>query len=402
MPRYKVLYISGSIGLGHVIKDLAIVNKLRAINQKVDITWIATDPAIQYLREKGENIHERSYEFKSYSAFAEKSIKKSKLNLANYVMASLRGWYSNVITFKKIIRKEHYDVIVGNETYEILIGLVFRIVRFETPFIIIYDFLGMDSMTRNPFEKIVNYILNLIWSRGHKVFSASNRESLFIGEPEDIPDVKFGFLLPNRRAYARSHYSFIGYIIRFDPEEYSDKKKVRNDLGYGDHPLIVCAIGGTSIGRDLLELCNRTYPILAMKIKGLKMILVAGPRLQPDGINILPGVEIKGFVPDLYQYFAACDLAIVQGGFSSTLELTALRRPFIFFPIKGHSEQEYVAKRLLRHHAGIRMEYDETTPDSLADQVLLNIGEPVSYKTLNTEGAQDAAEVINGFLLGKS
>ncbi len=66
--KLKVLYISGSIGLGHVIKDLAIVNKLRTINKYVDITWIAT-------------------------------------NLANYVLASLKGWYRNVITFSKIIRK---------------------------------------------------------------------------------------------------------------------------------------------------------------------------------------------------------------------------------------------------------------------------------------------------------
>jgi hypothetical protein len=52
-----------------VIKDLAIVNKLRTINKDVDITWIATNPA-------------------------------------NYVLASLKGWYRNVITFRKIIRKE--------------------------------------------------------------------------------------------------------------------------------------------------------------------------------------------------------------------------------------------------------------------------------------------------------
>jgi predicted glycosyltransferase len=57
MSVYKVLYISGSIGLGHVIKDLAIVNKLRVINPDVEITWIATDPATGYLEEKGETIH---------------------------------------------------------------------------------------------------------------------------------------------------------------------------------------------------------------------------------------------------------------------------------------------------------------------------------------------------------
>lgn len=75
------------------------------------------------------------------------------------------------------------------------------------------------------------------------------------------------------------------------------------------------------------------------------MVLVTGPRLAPNNIHAFPGVEIRGFVTDLYQHFAACDFAIVQGGFSSTLELTALRRPFMFSPIEGHSEQEYVTER---------------------------------------------------------
>jgi hypothetical protein len=37
MKKSKVLYISGSIGLGHVIKDLAISNKLRTINPEAPL-----------------------------------------------------------------------------------------------------------------------------------------------------------------------------------------------------------------------------------------------------------------------------------------------------------------------------------------------------------------------------
>jgi predicted glycosyltransferase len=397
-PVNKVLYISGSIGLGHVVKDLAIASKLRTISQDVEITWIATNPATDYLKEKGETIHPLSHKFSSYSAFAEKSASKARLNLVNYVLASLRGWYRNVITFREIIRKEHYDVVVGNETYEILIGLIFRMIKFETPFVIIYDFLGMDSMTKNPIERAVNYILNWIWSRDHTVMSAPNRKSIFIGEPEDIPDRKFGFLLPNRREYARSHFTFIGYIIRFDPDHYNDRPTIRQKLGYKvDNPLVICSIGGTSIGKNLLELCNSAFPILRSKIPQLHMVLVTGPRLSPDSIQASPGVVLKGFIPDLYQHFAACDLAIVQGGFSSTLELNSLGRPFIYFPIEGHSEQEYVSKRLNRHNAGIRMDQSKTTPALLADKIMQHINDSVSSKKLNTGGAMNAAGIIAQF-----
>ncbi len=354
---------------------------------------------MEYLENKGEKLHELSHRFSSYSAIAEKTTVGSKLNLSIYVLSSLRAWLQNIKTFRKIIKKEQYDVVVGNETYEILIALIFKILRFKTPFIIIYDFLGMDSMTKNPIERIVNYILNWIWSKDYKVFSRANRESIFIGEPEDIPDRRFGFLLPNRREYAIKHFTFIGYVIRFDPGDYSDRKKVREMLGYDDNPLIICGIGGTSIGRNLLELCNNTYPVLKSKDNSLRMILVTGPRLDLTDFSPAEGVEIRGFVPDLFKHFAACDLAIVQGGFSSTLELTSLRRPFIYFPIEGHSEQEYVAKRLDRHKAGIRMNYSETTPDVLANQILIHMAKPANYHTLNTNGAEDAAHIINKFLI---
>jgi predicted glycosyltransferase len=204
--------------------------------------------------------------------------------------------------------------------------------------------------------------------------------------------------LPNRREYAKKHFTFIGYIIRFDPEMYTDRKKIRKELGYGEDPLVVCSIGGTSIGKSLLELCKKAYPVIKSKVQQLRMVLVTGPRLASDSISAVPGVEIKGFVPDLYLHYAACDIAIVQGGFSSTLELTALRRPFIFFPIEGHSEQEYVAERLGRHNAGIRMDLSRTTPSSLANKVAANLNKTVSRKSLNTNGAQDAAEIINRFI----
>jgi UDP-N-acetylglucosamine:LPS N-acetylglucosamine transferase len=51
----------------------------------------------------------------------------------------------------------------------------------------------------------------------------------------------------------------------------------------------------------------------------------------------------------------------------STLELTALRVPFLFFPVKGQMEQEItIANRLARHKAGLRMSLAKTTPESLA------------------------------------
>ena len=65
------------------------------------------------------------------------------------------------------------------------------------------------------------------------------------------------------------------------------------------------------------------------------------------------------YVPNLYRHLAACDLAVVQGGLTTTMELTASRRPFLYFPLRHHFEQNiHVRHRLDRYGAGRRMDYD--------------------------------------------
>jgi predicted glycosyltransferase len=202
-------------------------------------------------------------------------------------------------------------------------------------------------------------------------------------------------MLPNRRKFAEARYRFVGYILPFQPSDYGDNAETRAQLGYGKEKLIICAVGGTSIGRELLELCGRSYPFIREKTPDARMILITGPRLAGNSIHAPEGVEVREYVPSLYQHLAACDLAIVQAGGTTTLELTALGKPFLYFPIEGHCEQEnYVAGRLARHRAGVRMKLSETSPQKLTDKVVSNIGKEVDYASIPTDGAQKAARCI--------
>ena len=191
----------------------------------------------------------------------------------------------------------------------------------------------------------------------------------------------------------------MGYILRFNPEEYGDKSKVRARLGYGEEPLVVCSIDGTSVGKKLLELCGQAYHVIKTQIPNLRMVLVGGPRLSSGSLRLPPEVEMREYIPELYEHFAACDLAVVLGGGTSTLELTALRRHFIYFPLEGHFEQEVaVAARLARQGAGERMHFSRTTPESLAKRVVAGLGREVDYATVNTGGARLSAQLIHKLL----
>ena len=62
---------------------------------------------------------------------------------------------------------------------------------------------------------------------------------------------------------------------------------------------------------------------------------------------------MRAYVHNLYRHLAACDLAVVQGGLTTAMELTANRRPFLYFPLRHHFEQNFhVRHRLERYGAG--------------------------------------------------
>ena len=101
-------------------------------------------------------------------------------------------------------------------------------------------------------------------------------------------------------------------------------------------------------------------------------------------------IQAEGF-----RTLACCDLAVVQGGLSTTMELVANRRPFIYIPLRNHFEQNrHVAYRLQRYGAPPPTDYDEATPERLAAQMRERLGAKVSYHPVEPGAAARAASLI--------
>lgn len=399
MKPLKVLYVSGSLGLGHVTRDIAIAQELRRQIPDIDIRWLAVHPASLMLENAGEKMVPEASEYANENTFAENSAHGTQLNLLSYLLKSKSAWKKNTQVFAKIVSSEQFDLVIGDETYEISLALRKHPELKKFPFVMIFDFVGLDSMSNNPLEKLGVYIYNKKWAHTYiKKEKPSYDLGLFVGELEDIPDKSFGFGLPNRREFAKTMYKFIGYIFPFDPAKLKDRAELRKKLGYDSSPLVIASIGGTSIGKELLEICGAAYSILKETIPSLHMVLVTGPRIETNSLNVPKGVEVKQFIPDLYEHFAACNLAVVQGGATSTLELTALHQPFIYFPLEGHSEQANVAINLQRRGAGIQMTLSKTTALLLAEKISETIYAEVSYTNIPTDGSKKAVQLITNLL----
>ena len=274
MAEKKVLFISGSIGLGHIGRDLQIAKALREKNPGIDISWLAEDPASRVLVEAGEKILPEAEHLAHGNTELDNSSEQYRANLIKWVLKMRKGWTTNTQLLTEILSREKFDLVVGDETYEIIVEMVNNRSFKTFPFVMIYDFIGVDSVTNNPIDRIAAYMTNRIWARGLMAHPPFAERSLFIGQVEDVPDRRFGFLLPNRRQLAVKSVDFVGYVLSFNPDEYKNKAEIRKLLDYGTGPLIVCSIGGTSAGKNLLDLCSKAYPIMKKEVPNLQMVLV--------------------------------------------------------------------------------------------------------------------------------
>jgi predicted glycosyltransferase len=87
-------------------------------------------------------------------------------------------------------------------------------------------------------------------------------------------------------------------------------------------------------------------------------------------------------------------VGFVQGGLTTTMELVAGRRPFLYAPLDNHFEQQFhVRHRLERYRAGRAID-GTADPDEIADALCAELRRPVAYLPVDVDGAHRAAGVI--------
>ena len=394
----KILFVSWQGGMGHITRDVAIVKELHRQNPEIEVSWIAHPLACKFLRQEGETILPESELSADYNQSIPQIVTDFRMNLMKYLALTGKTWAHNADLLSQIMKKYTFDLVIGDESYEVVRAMSEGKLQLPCKMIMIEDLIGVQVMSRNPLEMFGAYLRNRrLASRPARL--SPHVTNFFVGEMEDVPDEPFGFRLPNRRDVVGKFYKILGYVVRFKPSQFSDKSAIRVQLGYGKEPLLICATGGLSAGKELLELCGKAYTILKRDIPDLRMVAVCGELFGTKPPDLPPGVELHNFIPDIYKHYAACDMAVVVGGGTTTVELTALRRPFIFFPLENQFDQQvYIADRLARQGAGIKMRFFETTPEYLADVIKRNIGKEVTWPPIGTDGAERAAKLINQML----
>ena len=399
--RKRVLFISSPIGLGHAQRDAAIAAELRALRSDVEVEWLAQHPVTEVLRARGETIHPASAALVNETSHIESESGEHDL----HAFAAIRNMdeilTSNFMVFYDLVRGGGYDLVVGDEAWDVDHFLHEHPREKRTAFVWMTDFVGWIPMPDgDAYERRITADYNAEMIEHVERFPHLRDRSLFVGDIDDIVPERFGDGLPSIRDWTAAHYAFPGYVTGFVPPSDGERAALRERFGYrADETICIASVGGSGVGYSLLQRVVDAYPHLKQRIPQLRLIAVTGPRIDPSSLRAAPGVEVRAYVPELYRHFSVCDVAVVQGGLTTTMELTAARRPFLYFPLGHHFEQNvHVRYRLERYGAGRCMDYATADGEAIADAVESELRRRVAYAPVATDGAAKAAALIAGVL----
>lgn len=397
----KVLYLSSPIGLGHARRDLAIAQELRALHPNTQIEWLAQAPVTQVLDAACEELHPASVALRSESTHIEHESGDHDLAVFQALRSMDEILIHNFMVFDEVAAAGEYDLVIADEAWDVD-HFLFENPRLKRGALAwLTDFVGfLPIPSRGSREALVTADYNLEMIEHVERNQQLRDAAIFVGSPADIVTDTFGPGLPAIRTWTENNFEFSGYISGFDPTALGTKAELRARLGYRDDERVcIAAVGGSGVGAPLLRRIIEAAPAAHRAIAGLRLILVTGPRIDPAQLPQAPGVEYCAYVPELHHHLAASDLAIVQGGLTTTMELTAAKVPFIYVPLQQHFEQQFhVRARLDHHRAGRLMDYNDLNPEALASAMAEEIDRRVDYRDVETDGAARAAATLAGLL----
>jgi pimeloyl-ACP methyl ester carboxylesterase/predicted glycosyltransferase len=395
--KRRALFVSSAIGLGHVQRDLAIAREMRKLQPDLEIDWFTVHPASAYLEREGERLHPLTARLANESRHFESVAGEHDLQAFFALRTMDEVMAKNFLVFAELLESEHYDIVVGDEAWEVDYHYHENPELKRQPFVFLTDFVGCLPMEEGDEREAflcadrnaddIEHVARYPWIRDR---------AIFVGNRDDVPDLPFGPGLPRIRDWTERNFAFSGYALPFDPAALADSEALRARHGYRrDEKLVIAAVGGTAVGTPLLGRIADAFPHMKRHVPELRMVLVAGPRVARESLPEHAGLDVLPYVHNLFEHLACADLALVQGGLSTCMELVATRRRFLSFPLERHFEQcIHVRHRLNNYCADCSVRFRELTTEGLAERALEALHAPVAYRVVETDGAARAAAQI--------
>jgi len=285
-------FFSSPIGLGHVTRDIAIVDNFKNISTNF-VTGSGSAKILKNLNFKVQDVYvPPSFIVKNGTL---KNPAKWLWNYYNYYKEC-----KNIS--EKILFTDNPNLVISDEDFASLtVAQTMKI-----PTVLVTDILE---------TRFTKGLASFIEKKMNKSMQEISKKCDFVIIPEYGEDY--------------DNIKRVGPIVR--TTNYS-RDELREKFSF-EGKTIVVSIGGTDAGLFLIE---KALESISKINQDIKIILVSGPAINRKFENVIN----LGFVDNLHELIFAADLLISLAGKSTIDEANAYGTPAIFIPIKGHFEQE--------------------------------------------------------------
>ncbi|MEN4006634.1 MAG: UDP-N-acetylglucosamine--N-acetylmuramyl-(pentapeptide) pyrophosphoryl-undecaprenol N-acetylglucosamine transferase [Methanobacterium sp.] len=337
----KVLMMPCGIGIGHASRSLAIAEKLREKN--VEVVFASYGSGYEMLKAQGKYETAKLPGIKFYGNNGEFDIKCTVKKSIDTPFIFLKSIYHE----SKIIKNFKPDVIVADAHYSVpLTAKVLGI-----PCIMITNELTFNFSKLYPDEKTMEYLEN-----GLKQFiNGVLKQCTAIL----IPDIENSIEIPLK---LRDKTIFTGPFLKQDPET-MDKKEIREKSGFKeDDKIVLVTVGGSEFGKKLLSIVYDA----SKKIDCDKIIMITGPRIDPDFILDSDKIIKKKYLENIMGWMKLSDVIVSLAGHTTTMEIASVGIPSIIVPVENHSEQLKNALTMKKYGISYVKKINELSPEKLA------------------------------------
>jgi len=289
-------FFSSPIGLGHVTRDIAIVNNF----ENITTNFVTGSGAAKILK---------NLDFKVQDVYNPPSF-----IVENGTLKSPAKWLWNYYQYYKdckkisqnILQEDNPNLVISDEDFASLTIAQ----KMKIPTVLVTDVLE---------TRFTKGLASFIEKKMNKSMQEIIKKCDIVILPENGND--------------QDNIKRVGPIVR---QTSFSREELRKKFSF-EKKTIVISIGGTDTGLFLIE---KALESISKINQDIEIILVTGPAINREFEN----VRNLGFVDNLHELIFAADLLISLAGKSTIDEANAYGTPAIFIPIKGHFEQEDNAK----------------------------------------------------------
>lgn len=309
-------------GLGHATRCIPIIQRL--IQKKCNVLVAAEGKIKSLLRKEFPQLI--FIDFKGYRIHYSKNSWMLPLQIGRQIPKIISTIQYENERLKEIVKEHHVHGIISDNRY----GLYHETV----PSV----FITHQLRIKTPFGKIVGDIIQRINYKYINRFS-----QCWVPDNENENNLAGTLSHPGKKPSVPVKY--IGPLSRFKKAATTDE----SDL--------LILLSGPEPQRTIFE------NLLIKQIREYKgpVVFVRGLPGESNHLNLTPNISVHNHLPsaELYHKIHEASFVIARCGYSTVMDLAALKKKSILVPTPGQTEQEYLAKHLTKNNFALCVEQNK-------------------------------------------